>query len=167
MAATFTKFFLLAALAWPGLARAQGVIEGGVTLPRPRVEPAGDYQWAELRKGVTSRMQWHLLALHGYQFFDLDDREPDTAMINWTSSGLVPHLYRCREGADDLRFAITLWNLAQKNKASAAAQEASAWFEQVSRQIPINARSRPAGFMDDEIFRATCITKIRQLLPPQ
>jgi|APGre2960657505_1045072.scaffolds.fasta_scaffold04406_6 hypothetical protein len=167
MAATFTKFFLLAALAWPGLARAQGVIEGGVTLPRPRVEPAGDCQWAELRKGVTSRMQWHLLALHGYQFFDLDDREPDTVMINWTSSGLVPHLYRCREGADDLRFAVTLWNLAQKNKASAAAQEASAWLEQVSRQIPINARSRPAGFMDDETFRAICITKIRQLLPPQ
>ncbi len=36
-------------------------------------------------------MQWHLLALHGYQFFDLDGREPDTAMINWTSQGIVPH----------------------------------------------------------------------------
>src|SRR5262249_6335914 len=61
----------------------------------------GAYQWAEMRKGVKSRMQWHLLALHGYQFFDLDGREPDTAMINWTSHGIVPHLdlHRCREGA--------------------------------------------------------------------
>ena len=114
-------------------------------------------------------MQWHLLALHGYQFFDLDGREPDTAMINWTSQGIVPHpaLYRCREGADDFRFAVTLWNLAQKNKNSPAAQDAIAWLGQVSQQIPVNARIRPEGFMDDETFRATCISKIAKLLPAQ
>ena len=127
----------------------------------------GAYQWAEMRKGVKSRMQWHLLALHGYQFFDLDGREPDTAMINWTSRGIVPHLdlHRCREGADDFRYAVTLWNLAQKNKASPAAQEAIAWLDQVSWQIPVNARDRPEGFVDDEIFRTTCITKIQKILP--
>jgi len=127
----------------------------------------GAYQWAEMQKGVRCRMQWHLLALHGYQFFDLDGREPDTAMINWTSQGIVPHpaLHRCREGADDLRYAVTLWNLAQKNKSAPAAQDAIAWLGQVSQQIPLNARARPEGFMDDETFRGTCIAKIMKLLP--
>jgi hypothetical protein len=36
---------------------------------------------ARLHKGIRGRMQWHLLALHGNQFFDLDGREPDTAML--------------------------------------------------------------------------------------
>ncbi len=127
----------------------------------------GAYQWAEMQKGVRSRMQWHLLALHGYQFFDLDGREPDTAMINWTSQGIVPHpaLHRCREGADDLRYAVTLWNLAQKNKTTPAAQDAITWLGQVGQQIPLNARTRPEGFMDDETFRTTCIAKILRILP--
>jgi len=126
----------------------------------------GAYQWAEMNKGVTSRMQWHLLALHGYQFFDLDGREPDTAMIHWTSQGIVPHidLHRCREGADDFRFAQTLYNLAQKQKTNPAAQEALDWLSQIIRQIPINARERPAGFMDDETFREGCIERMRKLL---
>ena len=126
----------------------------------------GAYQWAEMRKGVKSRMQWHLLALHGYQFFDLDGREPDTAMVNWTTQGLVPHLalHRCREGTDDLRYAVTLWNLAQKKKASPTAEEAIAWLEKVSQQIPLNARIRPQGFMDDETFRTTCIAMTGKIL---
>jgi hypothetical protein len=125
----------------------------------------GAYQFAEWRKGVRSRMQWHLLALHGYQFFDLDAREPDTAMINWTSAGIVPtiHLPRCREGADDFRYAVTLWNLAQKKADAPAAKDAIAWLEKVSADIPVDARKPPAGFMDDETFRATCIAKIREL----
>ncbi len=127
----------------------------------------GAYQWAEMHKGIKARMQWHLLALHGYQFFDLDGREPDTAMINWTSSGIIPNiaLHRCREGADDFRFAVTLSNLAAKNADSPIAKEAIAWLEQISKDIPINRNTRPEKFMDDDAFREGCITRILQLLP--
>ena len=125
----------------------------------------GAYQWAEMHKGIKARMQWHLLALHGYQFFDLDGREPDTAMINWTSSGIIPHiaLARCREGADDFRYAVTLWNLAQNQKDTAAGKDAIAFLEEVSKQIPLDHRNRPDGFMDDDAFRGACISKILAL----
>ncbi len=125
----------------------------------------GAYQWAELHKGIRGRMQWHLLALHGYQFFDLDGREPDTAMINWGREGILPtlRLPRCREGADDLRFAVTLWNLALKRQGNPAAGEARQWLEQVSQAIALNQNRRPAGFMNDEAFRAGCIGRIARL----
>jgi hypothetical protein len=129
----------------------------------------GAYQWAEMHKGIKARMEWHLLALHGYQFFDLDGREPDTAVINWTSSGIVPNivLARCREGADDFRYAVTLWNLAQKQKETQAGKEAIAWLNDISEKIPLDHRTRPQGFMDDDAFRAACIEKITQLKPPK
>jgi len=125
----------------------------------------GAYQWAEFHKGVKSRMQWHLLALHGYQFFDLDGREPDSAMINWGRDEVIPtiHLARCREGADDFRFAVTLWNLAQKNKDAPAAKAAIAFLEDVSQKIAIGKNQRPKDFMDDETFRDTCIEHIRKI----
>jgi hypothetical protein len=125
----------------------------------------GAYQWAQFHKGVKSRMEWHLLALHGYQFFDLDGREPDSAMINWGRNEVIPtiHLARCREGADDFRAAVTLWNLAQKDKESAAAKSAIAWLEDVSQKIKIGVRERPKDFMDDETFRNTCFEHIQKL----
>jgi len=128
----------------------------------------GAYQWAEMHKGIRGRMQWHLEALHGYQFFDLDGREPDTAMIRWSSKGILPtpYLHRCREGADDLRFATTLWNLAQKQSGTPAGREAIAWLEDVSRQIGVGRKRPPTGFMDDETFRNTCIARIQKLLTP-
>ncbi|HEY3319065.1 MAG TPA: glycoside hydrolase domain-containing protein [Planctomycetota bacterium] len=125
----------------------------------------GAYQWAEFRKGVRGRIQWHLLALHGYQFFDLDGREPDTAMINWGKNEIIPtiHLARCREGADDFRFAVTLWNMAQKKKDTPEGKAAIAWLEDVSAKIGINQSKRPDGFMDDETFRNTCVEHIKKL----
>lgn len=124
----------------------------------------GAYQWAEFHKGVAGRMQWHTLALHGYQFFDLDGREPDTAMVNWGREGVIPtvHLHRCREGVDDIRYAVTLWNLAQKQK-DGAGREWIAFLEQVSRQIPLGRNTPPAGYMGDEAFRAKCAEGIRAL----
>jgi len=125
----------------------------------------GAYQWAEMHKGVRGRLQWHLAALHGYQFFDLDGREPDTAVIRWGRAGILPtmSLPRCREGADDLRFAATLWNLAQKKKGTPAGDEAIAFLEGVSAQIGLNKNERPAGFMADEAFREECIARIVKL----
>ncbi|MCZ7644886.1 MAG: hypothetical protein M5U26_06325 [Planctomycetota bacterium] len=127
----------------------------------------GAYQWAEFHKGVRGRFQWHLLALHGYQFFDLDGREPDTAMIHWGREGAIPtiHLPRCREGADDFRFAVTLWNAASKKKGAPAADAALAWLEDISSQIPAGANKRPKGFMDDEAFRAACLEHLKKLTP--
>jgi len=124
----------------------------------------GAYQWAEFRKGVTGRMQWHLLALHGYQFFDLDGREPDTAMINWGRNEIIPtlRLARCREGADDFRFAVTLWNMARK-KDTPEARAALAFLEDVSAKIGVGQNQRPKGFMDDETFRNTCGEHIKKL----
>lgn len=125
----------------------------------------GAYQWAEWRKGVTGRMQWHLLALHGYQFFDLDGREPDTAMINWGRNEIIPtlRLARCREGADDFRFAVTLWNMAQKKKDTAEGKAAIAFLDDVSAKIAVGQNKRPEGFMDDEAFRNTCVEHIRKI----
>jgi hypothetical protein len=126
----------------------------------------GLYQWAEMHKGVKGRLQWHMLALHGYQFYDLDGREPDTAMINWGKDEVIPtiHLPRCREGADDLRYAVTLWNACEGKKDRPEAQEARQWLEQISGQIPVNTNRRPAGVMGDEEFRMGCAQRIVKVL---
>jgi len=125
----------------------------------------GAYQWAEMRKGVKARMQWHTLALHGYQYFDLDGREPDTAMINWGRNAIHPTiaLPRCREGADDFRFAVTLYNLAQKKKDNPEAKAALDFLEGVNKQIPIAGRNPPKDWMGDEAFRMKCVEFIRKL----
>ena len=39
----------------------------------------------------------------------------------------------------DFRFAVTLWNRAQKRKGTAAAREAIQWLEGVSRSIKVGA----------------------------
>ena len=125
----------------------------------------GAYQWAEMRKGVRGRLEWHLLALHGYQFFDLDGREPDTALINWGRDGIIPtiRLPWCREGADDFRYAVALWNRAQAAKDTPAGREAIDWLDGVSKTIGVGQRTRPDGFMDDDVFRNQCITRLARL----
>ncbi|MGH7144667.1 MAG: hypothetical protein ACREJ2_11155 [Planctomycetota bacterium] len=125
----------------------------------------GMYQWEEYRRGVKGRMQWHMLALHGYQFFDLDGREPDTAMINWGRHEIIPtlRLPRCREGADDFRFAQTLWNLAEKKADTAAGKAAIDFLNGIVDKIPVGHNDRPAGLMSDEEFRAKCIEMIQAL----
>ena len=45
-----------------------------------------------------------------------------------------------------------------------AGKDAIAWLEKVSQDIPVAARQRPQGFMDDETFRTTCAAKIRELM---
>lgn len=126
----------------------------------------GAYQWAEMRRGAKGRMQWHTLALHGYQFYDLDGREPDTAMVNWGRNGIIPtiDLLRCREGADDFRFAVTLWNLAQKKKDQPDAQAAIQWLDSILEKIPAGANTRPKDFTPDESFRTTCAQHLEKLL---
>ncbi|MBA3708859.1 MAG: hypothetical protein H0W83_08590 [Planctomycetes bacterium] len=125
----------------------------------------GRYLWSERRKGVTGFLQWHALALHGYQFFDLDGREPDTAMINWTRSGVIPTigLHRCREGLDDYRFALTLWNAAAMNPAGAAAKDSVAWLEGMASAIGVAQRAPPPG-IDGDAFRSECAKRLAAVL---
>ena len=126
----------------------------------------GAFQWAELRKGVKGRMQWHVLALSGYQYYDLDAREPDPGVVNWGRDELIPTLgsFRCAAGAVDLRYAVTLWNLAQRRHGEPAADAAAAYLAGVAAAIPTGARARPAGVPDGEAFRAACVTQLKALL---
>ena len=73
-------------------------------------ESFGLRQWREYRNGVHARTQWHLNILHGYQFFDLDGREPDTAMLCYGRHNLYTTIAfeRCREGAQDFYLYNTL-----------------------------------------------------------
>jgi hypothetical protein len=125
----------------------------------------GMYQWAEMRKGVKGRQQWHAQCLHGFQFFDLDGREPDTSAITWGSKEIYPTIVlpRCREGADDFRFAVTLWNLAEKKKGSPDADAALAFLEDINKKIGVAVRNPPKDMIDDETFRNTCIQHIKKL----
>jgi hypothetical protein len=125
----------------------------------------GMYQWAEMQKGVKGRQQWHTLCLHGYQFFDLDGREPDTAAVNWGRQEIIPTiaLPRCREGADDFRFAWTLYRLAQQKKDTPEAKQALAFLAEINDKIKIGQREAPKDLIDDETFRNTCIENIRKL----
>ncbi len=70
--------------------------------------------FAERRRGVAAFAQWHASAVHGYQFYDLDGREPDDALVVRTSRGLRPTLAleEIREGIIDLRYLLTLQRLA-------------------------------------------------------
>ena len=115
---------------------------------------------------MRGRTQWHTLALHGYQFFDLDGREPDTAMIMWGRTGIIPTiaLPRCREGVDDLRFAVTLWNLATRKVDHPASKEALTWLQGLADSLKVGQQERPKEAMPDEEFRRGCIARIQLLL---
>jgi hypothetical protein len=125
----------------------------------------GAYQWAEMRKGAKGRLQWNTLALYGYQFFDLDGREPDSGIINWGKDEIVPsvRLARCSEGALDFRLAVTLWNLAEKKKGTPAADAAQQFLQEVDRSIPAGSRMAPVGFMSDDEFRSKCVEFLKKL----
>ena len=99
----------------------------------------GLYQWSEFRKGVRARWQWHLNVLHGYQFFDLDGREPDTAMICYGRECIYPtiHFERAREGAEDFYLYETL----RKREPDKMAM----LYEWAAR-IRLNQRHAPAAY---------------------
>ena len=128
----------------------------------------GLYQWSEYRKGVKCRTQWHLNVLHGYQFFDLDGREPDTAMICYGRKGIYPtiHFERCREGAEDFYLYNTLWKLVEKRRAagktSPAVDKAAALLEDMVAKIKLNQRAAPEGF-DADAFKLQVIAAIETL----
>ncbi|MCZ7645578.1 MAG: hypothetical protein M5U26_09880 [Planctomycetota bacterium] len=131
----------------------------------------GLYQWSEYRKGVKGRYQWHQHVQHGFQFFDLDGREPDTGVLYYGKDGPIVTLMleRCREGVDDLRYLQTLWSLASKSDAPAA-REALAWLDGLEKKIAYGERKQPAD-LDNRAVRATCAAWILKLsglpVPPE
>ncbi len=128
----------------------------------------GLYQWSEYQKGVRARWQWHLNILHGYQFFDLDGREPDTAMLCYGRHGLYPtiHFERCREGAEDFYLYQTLSNLiAQQREQGAAGPQvdaAAALLGGMTAKVKLNQRQPPEGF-DADALKGRVIAAIRAL----
>ncbi|MBA2479790.1 MAG: hypothetical protein H0V44_03935, partial [Planctomycetes bacterium] len=123
----------------------------------------GAYQWAEMRKGAKGRSEWHLNAVSGYQFFDLDGREPDIGYLRWGSKGIIPNLdyHRAREGIDDFKWAVTLWNAA--GRAGAAGEDAKKWLQGIADAIPAGQRTAAKTWMGDDAFRAECMKRLRAL----
>ena len=126
----------------------------------------GEYLWSEMRKGVKGLMQWHVLALSGYQFYDLDGREPDPGVLNWGRREIIPtiYAYRCAAGIADLRYAATVWNLAQRTPGTPAAQAAIGFLDGVAARTPAGQRARVDGVPSDADFRAICIRHLKALL---
>ncbi|MDA0989324.1 MAG: hypothetical protein O3A51_01055 [Verrucomicrobia bacterium] len=117
----------------------------------------GLYQWAEQQKGVTGRWEWHLNILHGYQFFDLDGREPDTAMMVYGRGGIYPTIdfERCREGAEEF-YLLTMLSRSAKQRqlagtASPALAEAIQWLDELNTSVAINQRVAPDWYDASEL----------------
>jgi hypothetical protein len=131
----------------------------------------GLYQWTEYLKGVRARWQWHLNILHGYQFFDLDGREPDTAMLCYGREGLYPtiHFERCREGAEDFYLYHTLRSLVGKRQQAGdrdpAVEQAAALLEEIVSEVKLNQREPPEGY-DADRLKAQVVAAIEELGEP-
>ena len=128
----------------------------------------GMYQWSEYRKGVAARWQWHTNILHGYQFFDLDGREPDTSMILYGREGLYTTLRfeRCREGAEDFYLYQTLDDLIQSNRRTGRKPDETAKAEALlagaTDRVRVNERDRPAWF-DPYEFKRSVVAAIMEI----
>jgi hypothetical protein len=131
----------------------------------------GAYQWSERAKGVRGRYEWIAFIRHGYDYFDLDGREPDPRMIYFASDGLRPSLLleQCAEGMNDFRYLQTLENLAKaaavsdSTEARQAAGEAKSFLADAAGRIRINERRRPA-WLDLDALRAGAAERIMALL---
>ncbi len=94
---------------------------------------------------MQARWQWHLNVLHGYQFFDLDGREPDTAMICYGRDAIYPTIdfERCREGAEDFYLMQTLRNAIGRAKDSGAPAE---YLDALTANVKLNQHTPPPGY---------------------
>ncbi len=128
----------------------------------------GLYQWSEFRKGVSARWQWHFNILHGYQFFDLDGREPDTAMVCYGREELYPtiHFERCREGAEDFYLYQTLQDAIEANEQAGRkpgeTAAARALLDGATDAVALNQRTAPADF-DAYAFKLQVIAALEAM----
>lgn len=127
----------------------------------------GAYLWSERAKGVKGFCQWHMFATHGYQFFDLDGREPDAGIIVVRSDGIRPtlDLERVRRGAYDFRYFLTLEPLIARARAAGhvdAAAAAEQVLANITGRIRIGQRSRP-DWLDVQVLRRWVVEQILRL----
>ncbi len=135
----------------------------------------GLYQWSERAKGVSGRYQWISSIRHGYEYLDLDGREPDSGVIFYSSDGLrsTPAFERAGEGMNDFRYLQTLENLASRieqpdnEAARQAVASAREFLAKVAGAIAIDQREQPAGIDLDAVRReaADRIMALRPMLP--
>jgi hypothetical protein len=127
----------------------------------------GLYQWNEFRRGVKARTQWHLNILHGYQFFDLDGREPDSAMICYGRERIHPTIEfeRCRAGAHDFYLYQMLERAASRGD-SPGAKDAAALLESLTAGMKLNQRRPPEGF-DAEAVKHRVLAALEAEQAPQ
>ncbi len=119
----------------------------------------GLYQWSEREKGVSGRYEWISSIRHGYEYFDLDGREPDPSMIFFSSEGVRPSLAleQCAEGMNDFRYLQTLehWiRRAEKSgspEAKRLAWQARLFLEGIEDGIALNQREQPDWLDLDEV----------------
>jgi hypothetical protein len=127
----------------------------------------GAYLWSERAKGVKGFCQWHMFATHGYQFFDLDGREPDDGIIALRTEGIRPtlDLERVRTGVTDFRYLLTLSNLAaraRKQGLSRAAGNAEGVLREVAEKLRLGERDKPA-WLDLDALRGRVSAEIVRL----
>lgn len=115
----------------------------------------GAYLFSEKAKGVKGFCQWHMFATHGYQYFDLDGREPDDGIIAVRSDGIHPtlDLERVRIGVNDLRYLRTLERLDPDN----------AVLKRLNDRLGLSERGRPE-WLDLDDLRAEVAREIVRLL---
>ncbi|GEM_PF-644107 len=107
----------------------------------------GLYQWSEYSKGVKSRLEWHMCILSGYQFFDLDAREPDFQAVCYGKDKVYPSVMfeNAREGAEDFYLCQMLGNLAKSGAGSDAAKaKAKAVLDELAKP-KVGDRRKPAN----------------------
>jgi len=126
----------------------------------------GAYLWSEKKRGVKGFLQWHMFATHGYQFFDLDGREPDDGIIAVTTRGIRPtlDLERVRMGLTDFRYFATLDRLAKAAKpGDPRAAEALHVLAPFWQKLGIAEREKPE-WLDLDALRSRASVAIGELL---
>jgi hypothetical protein len=131
----------------------------------------GAYLWSERTKGVRGFLQWHMFATHGYQFFDLDGREPDDGIIVVRTDGIFPtlDLERVRTGVYDFRYFSTLSGLidrARKAGHGAEAVEAEKMLRDFTGRLKVGENEKPDWLDPDVLRRQTAeeIIRLRSIL---
>ncbi|MFT7514960.1 MAG: hypothetical protein ACI9QL_004185, partial [Candidatus Omnitrophota bacterium] len=118
----------------------------------------GPYLFRHRLAGVKGYVQWHSYIVHGYQFFDLDGREPDDGVIVYRTEGVRPtlDLEHIRMGINDYRYMLTLEDYAKRARAMGKGVELADQADQLVRavtdKIGVNERGRP-GWLNLDDFR--------------
>jgi hypothetical protein len=113
----------------------------------------GLYLWNEVHAGAMGLVQWHAWLVHGYQFFDLDGREPDAGLLVRTPDGWRPtlDLERARQGIYDYRYLVTLERLLREATGTPAAAEAERYLEGLRARHVVGSKWKPDDINLDEL----------------